>query len=109
MPRYSDPEHPETAAEDFGGLPGNYIIEFADGSAYPGRQSRGGNRVRAAINKWGRAVSAVSFMVDHRDDECVRADREVSAVERLLDDGVTLRNQRWPGIPNLCRAGRGRR
>ncbi len=101
MARFSDPVHPEIAADLFGRRPGNYIIHFADGSAYSGRQCRSTNRIRAAINRWNDVV-AVQFMSDGADDECVRADREGSTIVALLEAGIPLRNQVMASLPSSC-------
>ncbi|MCC6648109.1 MAG: hypothetical protein IT374_21385 [Polyangiaceae bacterium] len=107
MPKYSAPTHPELAALVFSRTPGNYIVHFADGSAYAGRQARSTNRIRAAQNRWDDAV-AVQFMTDHSDDECVRADREDATIEGLLNDGVSLRNSINAATPRSCRPRRSR-
>ena len=103
MPRYSAPRDPDTGADEFGYVAGNYVIWLRDGSAYPGRQGSGSNRIRSATQRWGSRAAAVQFMTDHADDECIRADREVSMKNRLDDEGVHLHNKIEPSVPSGCR------
>lgn len=101
MARYSDFISIMMGIEKFRNIPGNYIIAFADGSYYVGRQCRSTNRIRAAYNKWADAL-AVKFMRDHDDNECVRARRERNTIDDLLAEGHQLRNRIHAAMPNKC-------
>jgi hypothetical protein len=102
MPKYSDPLDPHYAARQFRGRPGNYILHFEDGSAYAGRQGERGVRLNSHMRNHGDQVVAVQFMHDHSNDPCVRADREKQTVDRLEDEGRSLRNVATPSLPQSC-------
>ncbi len=102
MPKYCDPMDPHHAAREFHGEPGNYILHFHDGSAYAGRQSERGSRLKTHMRSHGHQVAAVQFMTDHSNNPCVRAGREKQTVDRLDAEGRPLRNRVDPSHPQSC-------
>jgi hypothetical protein len=102
MPKYSDALHPEVAAYEFGGLPGNYVLFDRWGRAYAGRQSSGGYRIGKHLRDHPGEFVSAHVMVDGYDDPCVRATREDTAVKNLADNGVRLRNVVKPSLPKKC-------
>lgn len=103
MPKYSELLDARTAAWRYRGEPGNYILVDKWGRAYAGRQSALGDRIGAALRKHRGHYSSAAFMVDHQDDPCVRAQRERSTVDRLVERGIPVRNRVRPSMPRACR------
>jgi hypothetical protein len=99
MPRYRRPLDPETAAAVYGGVPGNYILFDRWNRAYAGKQGPGVNRLAAHLRNHPGEFVAAQFMVDHGDDDRVRSAREGATTASLIDDGVRVRNKRWPAKP----------
>lgn len=103
MPQYSGPFEPREASRIFGGCPGNYVLYDKWGRAYPGRQGVNVNRIGAHVREHPGEYVEAYFMIDHADDPCRRASREITAVTNLLTNGVSVRNKAWPTTPDECR------
>lgn len=101
MPKYSNPMDPHHAARRFNGQPGNYVLHFADGTAYAGRQSEGGRRIETHRRR-NADLTAVQFMTDHSGSSCKRATRERQTVEQLRQLGLPVRNRIQPSMPTTC-------
>lgn len=102
MPRYSKPMRPDKAAVLSKGKPGNYILNFTDGSQYAGRQGKRGKRVRTHVRKHGKRIASVQFMGNPSDNPCTRATRERQTVKKLQRVGAKLRNKVFPDMPQGC-------
>ncbi len=103
MPRYSDPHDPHDAAHIYGGVPGNYVLFDRHGRAYAGKQGDGVNRIADHLRKHPGQFVQAHFMIDHSNDDCRRTAREEKVLTNLLDNGVPVRNQRWPAKPKGCK------
>lgn len=102
MSKYGDPLHPEEAVEKYRNCPGNYILHFNDRTIYCGRQNTTSNRIGVHAREHSSELYAIQFMRDHRDDECLRAERERNTISQRREQGYSLRNQINASHPSQC-------